>query len=114
MSRFVLAALAACGVAVSHTPAALRPSPGGKADEKAIKSARELLDVARRGLELAERAGPLRRETYDWSRRVLDAELALSATADERIAARGRHLRRAEKLERAARALVEGGAASKA
>ena len=40
--------------------------------------------------------------------------MGLCATADERVAARERYLGRAEKLERAARALVESGAASKA
>lgn len=114
MSRFVLAVVAASGIAGFLAPAAPPPSPEGKAEDKASASARDLLDVARRGLALAERAGPLRRETYDWSRRVLDAELGLCATADERVAARERHLLRAEGLERSARALVASGAGSQA
>jgi hypothetical protein len=114
MSRFVFAVVAGVGVAVILAPASPQPSRERKAEEKAKMSAKDLLDVARRGLALAERTGPLRRETYDWSRRVLDAELGLCATAEERIAARERYLARAEKLERGARALLEGGAASKA
>src|SRR5262249_22975880 len=80
--------------------------------EKAANSAKELLNVARRGLDLAEKT-PAGADDYIWSRRVLEAELNLCGNVDERIAARERYLKRATKLEEAAKRAFENGVGTK-
>src|SRR5262249_9196969 len=57
-----------------------------------------LLEVARRGLALAEKS-PGSGPNYIWSKRVLNAELNLCENADERIAARERYLKTTVRLE---------------
>ena len=80
---------------------------GASPEDAVQKYARTRLEVARRGLVQAERAtGSAASEDYAdiwiWSRRVLEAELALSTTKRERIAALEGHLQRAAKLEKLA------------
>jgi hypothetical protein len=81
-------------------------------ESKSQASAKALLDVAKKGLELVERPIPMRGvEPYVrvslWSKRVRDAELALSHDRSERIAAREKYLKQTLKLERIARQLHE-------
>jgi len=80
-------------------------------ESKSRESARQLLDVARRGLNLVERKVPGSGEAYvdvwTWSKRVLNAELAMSRNREERVVARERYLQQTIKLERAARRLLE-------
>ena len=80
---------------------------GASPEDHVKERAKARLEVARQGLALAVRGlegeGA---EDYDdiwvWSKRVLKAELALSTTKAERIAALEAHLKRAVKLERIA------------
>lgn len=70
------------------------------------KHAKMALKVARQGLAEAEKVAPGMigdsTEIWVWSRRVLQAELTLSTTKSERIAALEAHLRRAVKLQKVA------------
>lgn len=80
--------------------------------DKDRASAKALLEVARAGLELAEKSPDLR-DDYIWSKRVLNAELNLCGNADERIAARERHLKLTMRLEEVAKNAVQKGVISR-
>jgi hypothetical protein len=79
----------------------------GAPPEDAVKERmKALLEVARKGLAEAESdtgGGVAYTDIWLWSNRVLKAELALSTTKSQRIAALEAHLRRALKLEQFAR-----------
>jgi hypothetical protein len=87
--------------------------PRGKAtDEKATNTAKELLNVARKGLDLAEKT-PAGADDSIWSKRVLEAELNVCGNVDERIAARESYLKRTIKLEEVAKRAFENGVGTK-
>ena len=72
-------------------------------EDTVTKAAKVRLEVARKGLAEAEKVAPgMVKDSaaiWVWSGRVLQAELALSTTKSERIAALEAHFRRAVKLE---------------
>jgi hypothetical protein len=77
---------------------------GASPEDVVREHANARLEVARQGLAVAENdvEGATSEDylgIWVWSRRVLEAELALSTTKSERIAAWEAHLRRAVKLE---------------
>jgi hypothetical protein len=80
---------------------------GASPEDVVREHAKVRLEVARQGLAVAEQdiegaPSEAYRDIWVWSRRVLKAELALSTTKGERIAAWEGHLRRAAKLEKIA------------
>ena len=111
MSRRILVLVMACfGVGVALYT--LNAQQRSHKDEPSA-SAKALLEVARRGLEQEEQSSPGSRDIYVWLQRVLNAELSLCRNADERIAARERHLKESVRLEETARRLVQDGAISR-
>ena len=99
MSRRIVVVAVACVAVGFYAVARERPTPADK-----MKSSGEaLLDVTHRGLALAEQTQPGGRDVYLWSKRLLSAELDLSRSPEERIAARERFLKQVTTLEQLAK-----------
>jgi hypothetical protein len=81
----------------------LRPAVSAAEPDQTKKLALARLEIARRGLEAAEKTNATGEVSYTyiriWSQRVLEAELAAGETADDRIAALDAAFQRARKLE---------------
>jgi len=98
MCRQFLLALCVTGLAYGF---------GAAGEDRAKEFAKARLEVARRGLATVEKQAAgvngFNGEIWNWSERVLKAELALSSGPAERIAALEAHLQRARRLEGIAR-----------
>jgi len=91
----------------SACPAANDPVP----DLKELLKAR--LEVAQEGMRVAEnelQAGRASvKDTFVWSRRLLEAQLAVSEKKTERVAAHEAYLKRAKAVEQMAKAQFDAG-----
>jgi hypothetical protein len=87
------------------------------ANDPAVPDLKELLkarlEVAQEGMRVAEKelqAGRASvKDTFVWSRRLLEAQLAVSEKKAERVAAHEAYLQRAKAVEEMAKALFDAG-----